>query len=95
MENSNNTPKLIGALLLGAAVGGALGILFAPAKGSVTRKRISGRSEDLTDAMKEKFNDFLEEIKIEAEAVKGKTHEFMSDHEFIKDGKASKSEKLK
>lgn len=95
MENSNNTGKLIGALLLGTVIGGALGILFAPAKGSVTRKRIAGKSDDLTEAMKEKFNDFLEEIKKEAETVKNKTHEFMSDHEFIKDGKAHKAEKLK
>jgi len=79
MENSNNTGKLIGTLLLGAAIGGALGILFAPAKGSKTRKRIVGESDDLTEGMKEKFNDFLEEIKKESDAVKNKTLEFMAD----------------
>ena len=95
MENSNNTGKLIGALILGTAIGGALGILFAPAKGSVTRKRIAGKSDDFTDAIKEKFNDLLEEIKKEAETVKSKTHEFMNDHQHMKDGKAHKEEKLK
>jgi gas vesicle protein len=94
MENSNNTAKLIGVLLLGAAVGGALGILFAPAKGSDTRKKLAGKSDDLTDAMKEKFNDFLEEIKKQSETVKDKSHEFMQDHEFMKDGHA-KSAKTK
>ncbi|HXB40801.1 MAG TPA: YtxH domain-containing protein [Bacteroidia bacterium] len=71
MENSNNTAKLIGALLAGAAIGGALGILFAPDKGSETRKKLLAKGDDLTDAMKEKFNCFLEEIKKEVEVIKG------------------------
>jgi len=72
MEQSNNTGKLIGALLLGAAIGGALGILFAPDKGSETRKKILSKSDDLTDALKEKLDDFMEELKKKAEAVKDK-----------------------
>lgn len=63
MGNSNNTGKLIGAIVVGAVIGGVLGILFAPDKGSETRKKISGKSDDLTDAIKEKFNEFLEEVK--------------------------------
>lgn len=94
MENSNNNGKLIGVLVLGAFIGGALGILFAPAKGSDTRKKLIGKSDDLADAIKEKFNDFLEEIKKQSETVKDKTPEFMQDHEFKKDGHA-KSEKSK
>jgi gas vesicle protein len=71
MESSNNAGKVIGALLLGAAIGGALGILFAPDKGSRTRRKIMDKGEDLTDAMQEKFNDFLEEVKKEIKTVKG------------------------
>ena len=88
MENSNDSLKVIGALLVGAAVGGVLGILFAPAKGTVTRKKIAGKSEDVTDALKEKFDDFIEEIKDEIETVKHKAADF------IKDG-VSKAEKVK
>ncbi len=73
MENSNNNGKLIGALLIGAAIGGALGILFAPDKGSVTRKRIAGKADDLTDSLKEKFNTLFEEAKKEFETDKEKT----------------------
>jgi len=73
MEHSNNTGKMIGALLLGAAIGGALGILFAPDKGSETRKKIAGKTNDLTDSLKEKFNSLLEEAKKEIEAAKEKT----------------------
>ena len=89
MENSNNTGKLIGAILLGAAVGGVLGILFAPEKGSEIRKKLSEKGVDLTDGLKEKFNILLEDLKMEAEAVKEKAIEF------IECGKAKIGEKYK
>jgi gas vesicle protein len=59
MENSNSTGKIIGALLLGAAIGGALGILFAPDKGSETRKKIAGKTGDVTQSLSELFNAFV------------------------------------
>jgi gas vesicle protein len=77
MENSNNTVKLIGALILGAAIGGALGILFAPDKGSETRKKLSAKGDDLTDAMKSKLTAFQEEVKKEVEKVKARANDFM------------------
>ena len=80
METSNNnTVKLVGALVLGAAVGGALGILFAPDKGSETRKKILSQGGDLSDALKEKLKDFWDELKQEPEAVKEKVNEFKND----------------
>ncbi len=75
MENSNNSGKMIGALLIGAAIGGALGILFAPDKGSETRKKIAGKANDLTDGLKEKFDALLEEAKKEFAAAKEKAGE--------------------
>lgn len=77
MGQSNNTGKVIGALLLGAAVGSILGILFAPEKGSKTRKKILDKGDDLTEAMKDKLDDFLEEVKKEVELVKEKATAFV------------------
>ena len=76
MKNFSNNEKLIGALLLGAAVGGVLGILFAPDKGSETRKKITDKAEDLTGTVKEKFNAFLEEVTMQNEKMKHRINDF-------------------
>ena len=54
--------KVLLGLLAGVAAGALLGILFAPAKGSDTRKKISKKGEDYADALKEKFNEFIDSI---------------------------------
>ena len=41
--------KIIGGLLFGAAVGDLLGVLFAPEKGSDTRKKLKKKADDLKD----------------------------------------------
>lgn len=77
METPNNIGKTVGALLLGAAIGGALGILFAPDKGIRTRKKLMAKGEDLTDTMKDKFEDFMDSVKEEIEEAKSKASEYM------------------
>jgi gas vesicle protein len=54
--------KILLALLAGIAAGALLGVLFAPDKGSETRKKISGKGEDFAESMKEKFNGFLDDL---------------------------------
>jgi gas vesicle protein len=68
MGNSNNG-KLIAALLTGAAIGGALGILFAPDKGSETRKKIAEKSNELTGTVKDKFSAIVNKFKKEVETI--------------------------
>ena len=61
-----NRGKALLGVLAGVATGVAIGMLFAPDKGSTTRKKISRTGEDLADALDEKidekFNDLVEAI---------------------------------
>lgn len=57
-----NTKTLLG-FVAGAAVGALAGILLAPDKGSETRRKISKKTSDLGDSLKNSFNDFVDGIK--------------------------------
>lgn len=57
-----NSGKLIAGLLIGAAAGAILGVLFAPDKGTETRRKISKKGTDVADGLKEKFNDFVDSV---------------------------------
>lgn len=65
-----DTGKIVLGVLAGLAAGAALGILFAPDKGSTTRKKISKKSEEYVDDLGEKFNEFIDGIKDKFEDLK-------------------------
>ena len=46
-----NTGKVLLGVLAGVAAGALVGILFAPAKGSRTRKRIYKKGEDYAEGL--------------------------------------------
>lgn len=76
MENNNG--KIIGAFLLGAAIGGVLGLLFAPEKGSVTRQKLLSKGEDLKDLVKEKISGIKAATDLEEESLKDIPGEFLN-----------------
>jgi len=67
MENFNGTGRLVGALVVGALAGAALGILFAPEKGSKTRSNIMDGAKDLADDIKRKMKNEAAELRKKAE----------------------------
>jgi len=65
-----STGKIVLGVLAGAAVGALVGVLFAPDKGSETRRKIAKKGEDLTDDLKDKFNEFIDSVTEKFEKVK-------------------------
>ena len=63
------TGSLVLGLVAGVAVGATLGVLFAPDKGSKTRRKIMNRGGDYADEVKEKFSDLLNTITEKYETV--------------------------
>lgn len=57
------TDKIALGMLGGIAAGAILGILFAPEKGTVTRKKIQQKSNDFSDILKDKFENMSEILK--------------------------------
>ncbi|MFA5419504.1 MAG: YtxH domain-containing protein [Bacteroidales bacterium] len=68
--------KVVLGVLAGIATGALLGVLFAPDKGSKTRKKICREGEELTEDLKEKFEEFLEDITDRFDKVKKEVVDF-------------------
>ncbi|MFN7043604.1 MAG: YtxH domain-containing protein [Flavobacterium sp.] len=86
MKNSNVLLGVLG----GVAIGAVLGVLFAPAKGSETRKKIADKGGDLTDSIKESVNKFSEKIAQTVDGFKNETNDIIADaKEIIKDEKVN------
>jgi gas vesicle protein len=56
----NQTLKVLIGFVAGAAIGGALGLLLAPDKGSETRRRIMEKGSELGDSLAD-FGDSIKD----------------------------------
>jgi len=65
-----NSGKVLLGVLAGVAVGATLGILFAPARGKSTRRKISRKSDEYADELKKTFNEFIGSIGKKAKKMK-------------------------
>lgn len=70
--------KLFLGVLTGLAVGAALGILFAPDKGSETRKKLIEKGEDYAETIRERFNEMVDSMNEKFEKVKNDVEKGMS-----------------
>ncbi len=64
--------KVFLGVLAGLAAGAVLGILFAPDKGTETRKKIVEKGEDYVDEVKEKFNGLIDDLSKKMDGVHSK-----------------------
>ncbi len=67
--------KVVLGALAGLAVGAIAGILFAPKKGSKTRKQIMDKGEDFVDELKTKFDEVYDTLSAKLETTMKKAQE--------------------
>jgi gas vesicle protein len=75
MKSGNVVLGIVGGL----AAGAILGVLFAPDKGSNTRKKIARKSGELKDNVKESFNEFLTSVEDQYHDLTSKTEDMMEE----------------
>jgi gas vesicle protein len=64
--------KVLASVLAGAAAGVVLGILFAPDKGTETRRKIAEKGSDVAGSVKDKYNEFADVVSDKYDAAKDK-----------------------
>ncbi len=82
MKKSNG--KIFGSLVLGALIGSAIGVLFAPKSGKETREELLAEIERLKKDLEKYANDFSDKAKqktAEIEARLRKTEDELDDLE--------------
>lgn len=66
------TGKILLGVLSGAAAGAAVGLLFAPKKGSDTRRGIADKSNEYINGTRTRINDLMNDVSHKFDSVKSK-----------------------
>ena len=90
-SNGSSAVEVTLSFLLGTATGFILGVLFAPASGEETRKRIQEGAAKTGGAAKDSYDKIAKEAEKSIKVVKDKTHEGI---EAIKDFVEKKKEEM-
>lgn len=77
-----NSGKILLGVLAGVAVGALAGILFAPEKGSTTRRNIMNKGEDVLDELKDKFDELVATVTDKFETTKKDAEELVQGQAF-------------
>lgn len=87
-----NSGKVILGVLAGATAGALMGVLFAPHRGKVTRKKIVRNGGKYAEGVKQKINELIDSISEKFEQVKDDVSE-LADQKL--DGQASAKTNVK
>lgn len=64
------TGQFLAGAVVGLTAGAIIGVLFAPKKGSVTRRFIAQKSSNYAEEMKERFNESLKTVNQKIDSLK-------------------------
>jgi gas vesicle protein len=67
------TSRIILSTIIASAVGVAVGMLFAPQKGSKTRQKISKKNHEYSDYVSDKVEEFVDSISHPLENIEDET----------------------
>ena len=82
-----DTGKVVLGALAGLATGAILGILFAPEKGTETRKKIANKGKDSLDDLKNKYNDLIDSLSSKLDDVKSEGKKYIEEGKsYLHDG---------
>ena len=74
-----NTDKILIGILGGMAAGAILGVLFAPDKGSNTRKKITDKGNALASDIGSRYNDVKSQVSNTVDRVKNEFAQIVQD----------------
>mgnify|MGYP003396813170 FL=1 len=72
--------KVVVGVIAGVAIGALVGVLFAPAKGSKTRKRVMNKATAYKDELQSKIEDLVDGVSDQYDALLQDVQNGHSDH---------------